>query len=542
MRCRLIIACIRHLLWGILLLSCFPEIALSQTAKEYQQQASELARNYRFPEAVELLQTGLRQHPGHLELARQLGVLLVRTGKLTEGERLLREALARQPHQLELLDALAEAELRQGRPGAAVSLLEDVLWHRPEDAQVQYRLAQAHFLNGEFQRALEPAHRSVELNPRDSAYLRFYSLLLDIQGKKEESYHQLKAACQLDPQNDSILFQLGEKERQAGRLQDGVALLRKASQLDPENPLYHSALSQLYEKLGQKDFAAQEGEKASELTEAFEGYAKALELATNGERQAAADALEPLVQKHPEFATGAVFLAGLYSRMGREQQALDLYLTVVKRYPGQASARQEAAWILAQRGQHEQALKTLGKLSQEDSGRSLFEAYGREQATDYAGALEALQRVQSENPLNPDLLLWIAHCLSASGQSQQALEVLDKADRLRPGNTAIQEQVRQIRLGRQRETASQLFQARQWKAALRELTALAEREDEKPSDAATLFQIAYCHQQLGKLKEALRHYHAGLQADPQASWARQNLAVILYQLRRYLEAANEWER
>ena len=530
------------LLGPVVLLLFASGTALSQTAKEYQQQASELTRSYRFPEAVELLQRGLRQHPGNLEIARQLGVLLVRTGNATEGEQLLREALARQPHQLELLDALAEAALRQGRSSAAVSLLKDVSWHRPEDAQVQYRLAHALFLGGEFERALEPARRSVELSPRDSALHRFYSLLLDVQGKREESYQQLMAAHQLDPQNDSILFQLGEKERQAGRVQEALELVRKASQLDPENPLYHSALSQLYEKLGQKDSAAHEGEKARELTEAFEGYTQALELATNGERRAAADVLEPSVQKHPEFVTGALFLAGLYSRMGREQQALDLYLTVVKRYPGQASARQEAAWILAQRGQHEQALKTLGKLSQEDSGRSLFEAYGREQAMDYAGALEALRRVQTENPLNPDLLLWIAHCLRAGGQDQQALEVLGKAYRLRPGNAAIQEQARQIRLGRQRETASQLFHARQWKAALRELTALAETEDEKPGDATALFQIAYCHQQLGNLKEALRHYHAGLQADPQASWARQNLAVILYQLRRYLEAANEWER
>ena len=531
----------QFLLW-IFFLLCTPETALPQTVKEYQQQASELTLSYRFAEGVELLEAGLRQHPGNVELSRQLGVLLVRTGNATEGERLLRQALARQPHQLELLDALAEAELRQGRPGAAVSLLEDVLWHHPEDAQVQYRLSQALFISGKFQRALEPARRSVELNPLDSAVRRFYSLLLDIGGKKEESYHQLKAAHQLDPRNDSILFQLGEKERQAGRVQEALELVRKASQLDPENPLYHSGLSQLYEKLGQKDFAAHEGEKARELTEAFEGYAQALELATNGERRAAADVLEPSVQKHPEFVTGAVFLAGLYSRLGREQQALDLYLTVVKRYPGQASARQEAAWILAQRGEHEQALKTLGRPSQEDSGWSLFEAYGREQAMDYAGALEALRRVQSENPLNPDVLLWIAHCLSAGGQNQQALEVLGKADRLRPGNAIIREQARQIRLGHQRETASQLFQARQWKAALRELTALAEMEDEKPGDATTLFQIAYCHQQLGNLKEALRHYHAGLQADPQASWARQNLATILYQLRRYQEAANEWER
>lgn len=530
------------LLGSVVLLLFASCTALSQTVKEYEQQASELARSYRFPEAVELLQTGLRQYPGNLPIARQLGLLLVRTGNATEGERLLREALTRQPHQLELLGALAEAALRQGRSRSAVTLLEDVSWHRPEDAQVQYRLAHALFLDGEFQRALEPARRSVELSPRDSALRRFYSLLLDIHEKSEESYQQLMEAHQLDPQNDSILFQLGEKERQAGRVQEALKLVWKASQLDPENPLYHSALSQLYEKLGQQDFAAHEGEKARELTEAFEGYTKALELATNGESEMAADVLEPSVQKHPEFVTGALFLAGLYSRMGREQQALDLYLALVKRYPGQASARQEAAWILAQRGQHEQALKTLGELSQEDSGLSLFEAYSREQAMDYAGALEALRRVQTENPLNPDLLLWIAHCLRAGGQDRQALEVLGKAYKLRPGNAAIREQTRQVLLGRQRENASQLFQARQWKAALRELTALAEMEDDKPGDATTHFQIAYCHQQLGNFNEALRHYRHGLQADPQASWARQNLAVILYQLRRYLEAANEWER
>ena len=515
--------------------------AFSQAAKEYSQQATELARSYRFPEAIFLLKAGLRQHPENLELARQLGVLLVRTGNATEGERLLREALARQPHQLELLDALAEAELRQGHPGAAVSLLEDVLWHRPEDAQVQYRLAHALFLGGEFHRALEPARRSVELNPRDSALRRFYSLLLDIHGTREESYQQLRVAHQLDPQNDSILFQLGEKERLAGRVQEALELVRNANQLDPENPLYHSTLSQLHEELGQKDFAVREGEKARELTEAFEGYTQALDLATNGERRAAADLLEPLVQKHPAFVTGALFLAGLYSRMGREQQALDLYLTVVNRCPSQTAARQEAAWILAQRDLHEQALKTLGRPSQEDSGRSLFEAYSREKAMDYAGALQALQRVQSENPLDPDILLWIAHCLRAAGQDQQALEILGRADKLRPGNAAIQEQARQ-RLGRQRKTASQLFQARQWKAALREVTALAEAAEDKGGDETTRFQIAYCHQQLGNLQEALRHYRAGLQADPQASWARQNLAVILYQLGLYQEAANEWER
>src|SRR5262249_21267625 len=208
----------------------------------------------------------------------------------------------------------------------------------PDDAQVDDRLAHALVLKGEFQRAPEPASRAAELNPSDSVSRRLYSLLLEIQGNKAESYVQLKTAHRLDPQNDSILFQLGERERQKGKLQDSVESFRKASQLDPENPLYHVVLSQVHDKLGQKNLAALEQEKASEMKEAFEGYANAIDLAARGQRQAAAEVLEPFVQKLPEFVTGALFLAGLYSRIAREQQALDLYLTIVRRYPAKSAA------------------------------------------------------------------------------------------------------------------------------------------------------------------------------------------------------------
>lgn len=523
-------------------LLCACGVAFSQTAEEYQRQASELARSFQFPKAVELLQTGLRQHPGNLELVKQLGLLLVQTGKAGEGARLLRESLARQPHQLDLLGALGEAELRQGRPRAAVTLFEDLAWHRPEDAQIQHRLARALFLSGEFQRALEPALRSVELDPSDPALRRFYSLLLDVQGKKEDSYYQLKAAHELEPQNDSILFQLGEKQRQAGKPKNAVAWLEKASRLDPENPLYRRSLSEVYEELGQKGLAAQERERAGKLADAFESYARALNLATSGDLQAAVDVLHPPVQKNPEFVTGALFLARLFSRMGHQERALDLYLTLAKRFPIQIAAKQEAAWILAQQGHHQQALEALGEVPDEDAGRTLIAAYSREQAGDYAGAVAALRRVESANPLNADLLLWIAHCLHAGGQHQKALEALSKADKLRPANAVVQAQLRQIRISQQREAASQFFQQRRWQAALRELAGLRETRGHQTDDAPTVFQMAYCHQQLGNLKEALQHYRAGLQVDPEASWARQNLAAILYQLGQYQDAASQWER
>jgi tetratricopeptide (TPR) repeat protein len=517
------------------------DVALSQTVKEFHDQAKELVQSYRFLEAIELLQIGMQQHPENPDLARQLGTLLVQTGNASQGERLLRAALARRPHQLELVDALAGAELGQGRPGSAVALLRDVLWHRPSDAQAHYRLAHALFLNGEFRRALEPARRAVELAQADAMMRRFYSLLLDIQGNRSEALQHLKAAQQLSPENAYLAFQVAEKEQQAGRLEDGLVSLRRASQLDLENPLYHSALSQLYEKLGLKELATQEAEKARQFTDVFEAYITALDLAAKDRNGDAAGLLEPLVQRHPEFVTGALLLANLYSKLGREQLALDLYLKVVQSYPDHIAARQEATWILAEKGDYQGALRIMGKLPQEGSTRLLLQAYWHEQAGNYAGALEAFKSAHSANPLNPALVLWIAHCLRARGQRQEAIEVLAKAGKLRPGGSAVQQQAREISIEQQRETAFQLFEAKQWKSALQGLQAVTEA-DGNVADATTLFQMAYCHQQMGELKEALSDYYAGLKLDSQASWARQNLAGILYQFGRYREAASEWEQ
>lgn len=517
----------------------FHPAAPAQTIAEYQRQASELERGYRFPEAVELLEMALRQYPSDLGLLKHLGALLVRMGQATEGERLLREALSRHPHQLEVFDALARAELRQGRFRSAIALLEDVVWHRPEDAQAQHRLAHALFLNGEFQGALERARCAVELEPSDFDARRLYSLLLDVQGSKDESYRQLKATHQLAPQNASVLFQLSEKERRIGRLREAFESLRRACELDPENPLYHSSLSQLYDQMGQKALSAQEAEKARQLAEAFDAYAAALDLKAKGQDRSAASLLEPFVQRHPEFATGALLLASLYSKMGRLQQALDLYFRVAEEHPTRTVAREEAAWILAQTGDPQAALKVLGELAGNASGRFLLEAYSRAQTGDYPSALKALRRAQVENPLNPELLLWIAHCLQAVGQSEEALELLGQVRKLRPEDSAVPERIRQMAIERQRQKIGELSQAGQWKEALRELTALLTTTEPDPS---SLFQKAYSHQQLGQLQEALHHYRIGLQREPGASWARQNLAGILYQLGRYSEAAREWEQ
>ena len=97
----------------LLFSSCFGAEVCAQTIEEYARQGEQLLRNYQLREATELLQMGLERHPDEPVLLRQLGSLLVYSGRPVQGEWLLQKALAIQPHNAEIHRAIAEAHLRQ---------------------------------------------------------------------------------------------------------------------------------------------------------------------------------------------------------------------------------------------------------------------------------------------------------------------------------------------------------------------------------------------------------------------------------------------
>jgi tetratricopeptide (TPR) repeat protein len=511
----------------------------AQTVEEFQRQATELTSEYRFQEAIDLLRDTLRQHPDDQRLLQQLGNLLVATGRLEEGEALLQRVSAAD-HRPDVLQSLAESHLRRNQLQAAISLLNDVLWHRPGDAEAHRRLAFALFLGQEPVRAEQHSRQAVEQDPLNPAHRNFLAVLLDVNGKKEESYRQLKEVQRLAPRDASIWFRLSEKERLAAHFEQARASLQEAIRLDPENPLYHSALSQVCEQLGQRDCALHEAARADQLSQAFETYTKALELAASGRNSEATGLLVPFVEKHPEFVTGARCLARLYAQLGDKQGALRIYTRLAVHEAPESASRGEAAWILAENGDLSSALQLLND-TPDNPNRSLFEAYRQAQAGNYDAALGHLRQAEGRHPLNSQLLRWISFCLRAQGKKPEALKVLEKIERLRPGDSSIDEERRLIQREIVEERAGDLVRADRWQEAVSAYVELAALEGSRPS-ARPVLNLAYCHQQVGNSDQAIAQYRAGLRLDPSATWARTNLAGLLQSQRRYLEAAREWEK
>lgn len=535
----------RHLLLpavaGLMLaLGAIPSPA--QTIPEYEQQADQLRRDHRVEEAVALLQAGLERHPGEPRLLLPLSLLLIETARADEAAEHLQGVLSRHPLDPEAHRSLGEAYLRQGRLPDSIRHFQQSIRLRDGDERVHYRLAFLFLIQERSDLAVEHTRRAIEIDPGEPRFRLLYSLLLGIQGREGDSYEQLRIARRLAPADASILFRLSEKERAAGRTATALESLKLASGTDPENPLYHSELAQLYGQLGQDREAAESASKARQLYQAFEDYIEALSLVGQGKTLQALPLLEPAVNRHPEFISGRLLLADAYQRLERLQPALQLYLQTLERDPSNNKAMQEATWILAGRSDFGSALRILAEVPRAHLNQSLIEAYWKQDQQQPAAALERFRRVERRNPLNPGLLQWISYCLYTQGRKEEALRVLKKVADLRPQDAGVQRRIGEIELEGRREAAFRHLEARNWEAALAAFRELA--GDSEPGDRRASYQLhlAYCHQQLGQLRQAARAYTSGLRSHPRAHWARLNLASTLYRLSRFREAVEQWER
>ena len=514
----------------------------AQTLPEYEQQVEQLRLYHRGEEAIELLRGGLEKHPEEPRLLLPLSLLLVESGRTEEAEEHLQRVLSLQPLDPEAHRSLGEAYLRQGRLPQAVRHFQKSNRLRDGDERVHYRLAFLFLIQEHLDPALEHARRAIEIDPGEPRFRQLYSLLLGIQGREGDSYEQLRIARRLDPADASILFRLSEKERAAGRTADALESLKLASGTDPENPLYHSELAQLYGQLGRDREAAEETRKAGQLYQAFEDYIEALSLMGQGKTLQALPLLEPAVRRHPEFTSGRFLLADAYQRLKRPQPALQLYLQTLERDPSNTKAMQEATWILAGRSDFGSALRILAEVPQAHLNQSLIEAYWKQDQQQPAAALERFRQVESRNPLNPGLLQWISYCLYTQGQKDEALRVLRKVADLRPEDAGVQRRIGEIELESRRETAFRHMESKNWEAALAAFRDLAKDTETGERRASYQLHLAYCHQQLGQLRQAAGAYTSGLRSHPGAHWARLNLASTLYRLSRFREAVEQWER
>jgi tetratricopeptide (TPR) repeat protein len=169
------------------------------------------------------------------------------------------------------------------------------------------------------------------------------------------------------------------------------------------------------------------------------------------------------------------------------------------------------------------------------SNQLLLEGYQSVLDENWSEALERFRKVQRQYPLTPGLMQLISSCLHELGQSEEALRSLTKASLVEPDNPGVQDQIQQIKL----ENALAAQTRRDWRQSIRLLEELVKADE---THSGYWLNLGYSRQNMGRLTEAVAAYQKGLALDPDAGWARINLASSLYLLSRFDKARIEWER
>jgi len=505
----------------------------AQSINEYRQQVASLMVDFRWEEALEVARTGLEQFPTDSDLLVAAGALSMKLGEFSESARFISRALEQPQVNPAILGILADLKLAGGESGAAVVLYEKALEAGNDQALLRYRLSKALLERGRENEALESSARAVELEAENPDYRRFYASLLDRNGQPDRAVQELKLARTLAPEDARILLRLSDKQRHLGHPGRALEFLEMAHGVDPENPLYPSLLAELYQELGVASEAEAAGKTAARLERAFELYMKALELVSDDRSSEAVPLLEEATAEAPEFATGTLFLAHLYRKVRQPEKALKLYNQILERNPSSSRATQELAWLYVTRGDLDSAVSILEASTHRQENLHLLEGYRKQLAEDWDGAISEFMKVEPAYPLDTAVLLQLSFCLSSVGRAEDALRYLEKAYTVSPGDKEIEDAARQVRF----EHAIRMENQGRWSHALPLLERLC-LEEEK---AEYLLHKAYVEQKLGRFKKAVEDYQRGLRLDPDASWARVNLAVCLDALFLYHEATEQWQ-
>ncbi len=519
--------------FGKLGLLLFLATAWAQTASEYSREASQLARNRESVKAIDILARALREYPDNLNLLLQSASLHLELGRTAQADHLLERAAAVDPGNGNVQRLLGETRLMQDRLLDAKKHFERSLNLASAPAQAHRRLAYIYLLDDDRLRSLEHARQAVQLDPARADYRRFLAFVLDQNGRSEEAFRQLKAAYRLAPRDAQLLFQLSQRVKGRRGSSQALEYVEMASEIDGENPLYHKELSELYDNLGQKQDAIRHANQASRLLRAFEDYVRALEISRQGRRREAIEFLETVISENPEFVTGRLYLADLYRMDGENVRASELYSAVLDRDPFEGHAREQGAWLRVQEGSVDEAIDLLRESPEGSPNQGFLEGHRLLLSEDWQAALDQFRSLEEKNPLNPQLLQLISYSLAQLGRRSEALLYLDKAGGLSRDERSIEQQQQDIRYSE----AIEAIEDRAWRRALD----LLENIPVPDSPADYLMNKAFCHQNLGELDQAIKLYREGLRQQPEAFWARLNLATSLYLRQRYSEAASEYE-
>ena len=242
---------------------------------------------------------------------------LYRADRLGEAERIARDLLPVMGESPRLQNLLARVLLAQGRPEAALPPARAAVTLVPGSAEHREMLATVRRLAGDLAGAVDDYAAAAELDPSLPEARVGLMWRLAVDGDQDAAARHAEAARAVRPRDPRVALQVADVWDELGRYDRARDAYRALLRLDPAHPEAHRGLALQLVRLGPWDEVAAHLDAAGVAAEAPAFRLRlAVAWAARGEAARAAEVLEVLVARHPDWPAPRRVLARLRSETG----------------------------------------------------------------------------------------------------------------------------------------------------------------------------------------------------------------------------------
>jgi len=276
----------------------------------------------RYDEAIEQYRLALAGESPDPAIRFNLGLALFKAARLPEAADELARVVEEQPDHKNARLLLAECHLRLGHSAKVVELLSPFEETWGEDRAFDYLLGSALLEEDDLERGKALIDRV--LSGGDSAETRLLMGQAHLRaGDPQAARDELRRAAELKPSLPTVHALLGQALQHMGDAQGAEAAYRRELEINPNDFDANLQMGNLRRDEGRYDDALAYLTRASRLRadDLTVLYAMGSLHVSTGDYQKACEALEPLVERAPDFQQAHVLLAMAYFRLGRTADA-----------------------------------------------------------------------------------------------------------------------------------------------------------------------------------------------------------------------------
>ena len=411
--------------------------------------------------ALPLLRQAVAAEPKNIATALQLATALGNLRRAPEAIGVLEAAGAANPQAWQPTVILARYYRMNNDAPKALALLNSIPDASRDNPLVLDELGLTQLASGEADRAIETLSRLVQIAPGSA--LAHYRLAeaQAATNATDQAKASLAQAIKLDPQAVEPKIVLARMALAANDIATATPLIDALAKTQAKNPDVQSLAGAAAMQRGDARAAAAAYQKAMELAPSS-GAAVALTLAQlrSNDVDGGMKTLQDWVDAHPEDQGGRLSLGNAAMLVGRTEVAKTAFQTLISQGAGTSSAHHNLAQILLAEGNSDQALMhATTAISLDPQSAQLKDSLGLILLTrkDYALALDAFTKAETQAPGNPSFMFHQAVALDALDRQKEADAILTKIavlDQKFPESDNAKELHKRVKTAREQAGAS----------------------------------------------------------------------------------------